>query len=49
MKIVIPVADRANNGSQNKNINNNGGGSANHSQISEKQFYDEFSGILSIN
>jgi hypothetical protein len=37
------------NGSPNKNINNNGDGSTTHSQISEKQLYDEFSGILSIN
>jgi hypothetical protein len=49
MKIVIPVSGRANNDSQNKNIGNNGDESANHSQISEKQLHDEFSGILSIN
>ena len=49
MKIVIPVAGRANNDSQNKNIGDNGSGSAIHSQISEKHLYDEFSGILLLN
>ncbi len=38
-----------NNGSQNKNIGDNGGGSANYSEFSDKRLNDEFAGILSFN
>jgi hypothetical protein len=40
---------RENNGSQNKNISDNGGGSAIYSEISAERFTDEISGILSFN
>jgi hypothetical protein len=43
------VVGSENNDFQNKNIGDNGDGSATHSQISEEQLYDEFSGILSLN
>jgi hypothetical protein len=47
MKIVTPVADRANNGSQNKNIGDNGSGPATHSDYSVDRLTEEISGILS--
>jgi hypothetical protein len=38
-----------NNDSQNKNIGDNGGGSANYSEFSADRLADEISGILSLN
>jgi len=49
MKIVVPVAGRANNGSQNKNIGDNGSNPASNSKYPADRLTEEFSGILSIN
>jgi hypothetical protein len=38
-----------NNGSQKKNIGDNGGGSATYSEITAEKFTEEISGILSFN